>query len=94
MRPNGSFYPLDWDTNPVVRAPDDYIIGIREPNGVIRPFFCQRIIVKIKRIEFGLYDIVPLTLQEYRYFHFNRDITTNTDPFMRYIGVLRGRNNN
>ena len=89
MRLNGSFYPLEWDTSPVVKSPDGYILGIEDPNGVMRPFFRHRIIVKIKKVRRGLYDIVPLTLQEYRYYNFNSDITTNTDRFIQYIGERR-----
>ena len=90
MRPNGIFYPIEAGGIPV-RTPDDYNIGIRDLNGVLRPLFFQRIMVKVKRVGNGLYDIVPLTLQEYRHFNFNSDLTTNTDRFLRYIGELRQR---
>ena len=93
MRPNGSFYPLEAGDTPI-KTPNGYIVGMREHNGVLRPLFCQRIIVKVRRVGIGHYDIVPLTLEEYRHFNFNNDITTNTDRFMRYIGVIRERANN
>ena len=88
MRPNGTFYPYEMGAN-VIGTPDGYILGIREPNGALRPFFCNRIIVMLKREGIRGYTIIPLTLQEYRRFNYNSDITTHTDRFLQYIGELR-----
>ena len=93
MRPNGIFYPLEAGTR-LIESADGYVIGIQDTNGVLRPIFAQRIIVKVKKLGTELYDIVPLTLEEYRNFDFNSDITTHTDRFIRFIGQLRGRANN
>ena len=90
MRPNGSFYRLERGAN-LIGTGNGYIVGIRDPNGVLRPLFAQRLIVKIQRLEIGGYNVVPLSLEEYRHYNFNSDITTNTDPYLQYIGVIRIR---
>ena len=91
MRPNGIFYPIEAGGTPIA-IPNGFVIGMRDPNGVLRPLFNERVIVRVKRIRRDVYDIVPLTLQEYRHYGFNSDITTNTDPFIRYVGEIRRTN--
>ena len=88
MRPNGTFYRLESGVG-LTATPDGYLIGVRDANRVLRPFFCNRLIVKVKRLDIGDYDIIPLTLEEYRFYNFNSDIATNRDRFLQYIGERR-----
>ena len=90
MRPNGSFYPLQEGAD-LVGVDNGYIIGIRDLNRILRPIFEQRIIVKIKCLATGGWNVVPLSREEYRHFNFNSDVTTNTDRHIHYIGVVRER---
>ena len=88
MRPDGTFYDL---VPPAISItlPNHYQIGIVEPNGYLRPLFFQRIAVKVKRLGPGRYDIVPLTLQEFRQYGFNQELTPHDNRVRAFIAELR-----
>ena len=88
MTRHGTFYPLEANAN-LFETADNYILGIEDPNGILRPIFRHRIIVKVKRVETRDYQIMPLTLREYRHFNYNSDLTTNTDPYLQYVAQIR-----
>ena len=84
----GTFYPLETNAN-ICETADHYILGIEDPNGILRPIFRHRIIVKLKRVGTRDFEVSPLTLRDYRRFNYNSDITTNADPYLQYIAHIR-----
>ena len=88
MTRHGTFYPLEADAN-VFETVDNYILGIHDHNGVLRPIFLNRLIVKLQNVGTGTYEVIPLTLRDYKRFNYNSDITTKTDRFLQYIAHIR-----
>ena len=90
MRPDGTFYDLVPPVNPVT-TPNRYHIGIMEPNGYLRPFYFNRIAVKVKRLGPGHYDIVPLSREEFIEYRFNQDLTLHNDRIAAFVANQRNR---
>ena len=88
---NGTFYDLPLSDN-VVGTPDDWIMGIIEPSGVLRPFFFNRTPVKVKRLRPGHFDIVPLTLREYFNYGYHRDLVSRNLDVAQFVEEVRNRN--
>ena len=90
MRPDGTFYDLVPPVHPITTE-DEFHIGILEPNGILRPIFHNRIIVKVKRRGPGDFQIIPLTLQEFLWYPFNRDFTPYNVNAARFVEENRNR---
>ena len=90
MRPDGTFYNLVFPAHPMT-TPRGYQIGILDPNGVLRPFFLNETMVKVKRRGPGDFEIIPVTSREFRHFHFNNDITSLNEAAARHVAEIRER---
>ena len=90
LSPDGTFYNLETHTNPP-ETPDHYMIGIMDPSGVLRPFFLNRIIVKVRRNGPGDFDVVPLTLQEFMFHNYHQDSVSRKQHDAQYIEEVINR---
>ena len=90
MRPDRTFYDLIPPAYSLI-APDNFSMGIVEPNGFLRPFFYHGTMVKVRRHGPGNFEIIPLTLQEYVIFRYNHDITPFHEGAAEYVVEERNR---
>ena len=90
MRPDGTFYNLVPPVTPV-RTEDNFHIGILEPNGILRPFYWHRIMVKVREDGPVNFDIVPLTYREILHYPFNRDLSPYNSEAAQHVAQNRNR---
>ena len=86
---NGTFRDLQ-SSDSVVGTPDDWLMGIIEPSGILRPLFSNRIPVKVKRVRPGYFQFVPLTLDEY--FRYGYDLPSRNQDVAQAAAEHRNRN--
>ena len=90
MREDGTFYDLVGNSI-TVTTPNRFHIGILDPNGILRPFFYQDTMVKVKKRGPRNFQIVPLPVREYLRYPYNRDLTSHNESAARLIAEDRNR---
>ena len=89
MRPDGTLYDLVGSVNRV-SAQDHFYIGIMEPNRILRSFFFRRTMVKVREDGPVNFEIVPLTMQEFLNYPFNRNLSPPNEA-VRYVAEIRNQ---
>ena len=94
LSPDGTFHNLISPFHLVTAqsAQDHFYIGIMQPNRVLRPFFFRHTMVKVREDGPENFEIVPLTMQEFLHYPFNRNLT----PYnlaVRYIAGVGNQEN-
>ena len=90
MRVDGSFYDLVLPARPMT-TPRGYQIGILDTTGVLRPVFLNGTMIKFKRRGPQDFEIIPITLPEFRHYRFNDNITSLNEAAAQYIAEIRER---
>ena len=90
MRPDGTLYDLPLPAHPMF-TPDQFQIGILEPDGVLRPFFYRQTMVKVRRHGPGNFEFVPLTFAEFVHYRYNQNIASLNEAAAQYVAEVRER---